>query len=266
MSQRHHRRNSIGGPFAPRLIELLKSPAYRALTLSAHRLLARIEIELHQHGGEDNGKLPVTYDQFVEYGIHRHAIAPAIRLCEVLGLIEVTQRGRAGNWHEPNYYRLTYCPVGRARPTHEWRRVRTMEEAKAIGRTTQNPSAGKRRVSDGGNHHHKPESLVVESTTTALVSESTTTSRFSDPQRASLSPRERVASRPRQSAARELTGVPQPQKGDTSPAGPGGKRARAPPRPIRIASDPSQTASGSTSKESCDHVQPSRAPKGNSNL
>jgi len=196
MSQRHHRHNSFGGPFAGRLIEMLKSPAYRVLTLSAHRLLARIEIELYQHGGEDNGKLPVTYDQFVEYGIHRQAIAPAIRLCEAVGLLEVTQRGRAGKWHEPNYYRLTYRPVGRARPTHEWRRVQTVEEAEAIARTTQNPSAGKRRVSSGGNHHQKPESLVVESTTTALVAESTTTSRFSGPHRASWRARERATSRP----------------------------------------------------------------------
>jgi hypothetical protein len=155
MSQRHHRRNRIGGPFAPRLIEMLKSPAYRVLTLSAHRLLARIEIELYQHGGDDNGKLPVTYEQFVEYGIHRHSIAPAIRLCEAVGLIEVTQRGRAGNWHEPNYYRLTYRPLGAARPTHEWRGVQTMDGAEAIARTTQNPSAGKRRVSGGGIHHYR---------------------------------------------------------------------------------------------------------------
>jgi hypothetical protein len=56
---------------------------------------------------------------------------------------------------------------------------------------------------------------------------------------------------------RELTGAPQPQRGDASSARPGGKRARAPPGPTRIASDPSQTASVNTSKESCDHVQPS---------
>jgi hypothetical protein len=31
------------------------------------------------HGGTDNGKLPTTYDDFERYGIHRHAIAPAIR-------------------------------------------------------------------------------------------------------------------------------------------------------------------------------------------
>ena len=64
------RRNKFSGQFAGRLIAMLQSPAYRVLSLSAHRLLARIEIELAKHGGDDNGKLPVTYEQFVEYGIH----------------------------------------------------------------------------------------------------------------------------------------------------------------------------------------------------
>jgi len=40
------RRNTIPGQFAWRLIEMLESPAYRALTLSAHRILARVEIAL----------------------------------------------------------------------------------------------------------------------------------------------------------------------------------------------------------------------------
>jgi hypothetical protein len=53
------RRTQIGGQVAPRLIEMLESPAYRALSLSGHRVLDRIEIEMAHHGGTDNGKLPV---------------------------------------------------------------------------------------------------------------------------------------------------------------------------------------------------------------
>jgi hypothetical protein len=56
-------------------------------------VLARIEIELADHGGMDNGKLIVTFEQFVEYGIERHAIAPAIRELEALGFIEITEHG-----------------------------------------------------------------------------------------------------------------------------------------------------------------------------
>jgi hypothetical protein len=72
------RRSSFSGQFAGRLVEMLESPAYRALSLGALRVLSRVEIELAHHGGNDNGKLPVTYDDFERYGIHRHSIRPAI--------------------------------------------------------------------------------------------------------------------------------------------------------------------------------------------
>jgi hypothetical protein len=129
------RRNKISGGFAPRLIEMLKSPAYRVLSQAAHRVLARIEIEHAHHGGAENGKLPVTYGHFVEYGLHRHAIGPAIRELVILGFIEVTQRGcaRNGEFHQPSLYRLTYRDV-KGTPgdgTHEWRRIKSIEEAEA---------------------------------------------------------------------------------------------------------------------------------------
>jgi hypothetical protein len=74
-------RGSIAGAFAWRLIEMLESPAHRTLSLSARKILDRLEIELYRHGGkpEENGRLPCTFDHFVEFGIHRHAIGPAIR-------------------------------------------------------------------------------------------------------------------------------------------------------------------------------------------
>src|SRR5215471_4459427 len=97
MGKSYLRKNRIAGQFAARTIEMMESPAFRVLSLSAHRLLARIEIEHAHHGGNDNGSLPVTYEDFVEYGVERHAIAPALRECEALGFIEITERGRAGN-------------------------------------------------------------------------------------------------------------------------------------------------------------------------
>jgi hypothetical protein len=63
------RRNSISGQFAPRRIEMLGSPAYRALSRSGHMVISRIEIELAAHGGNDNGRLPVTVEDFVHYGV-----------------------------------------------------------------------------------------------------------------------------------------------------------------------------------------------------
>jgi hypothetical protein len=157
MRRRYPHCNKIDGPFAPRLITMLKSPAYRALSLSAHRILARLEIELYQHGGEDNGKLIVTYDHFVEHGIDRDAIAPALRELEALGFIEIPERGRAGNWHEPSKYRLTYRPVGRARPTHEWGHVQTMEQAQAIARAARKTEAENLELQSGKTGVSGPE-------------------------------------------------------------------------------------------------------------
>jgi hypothetical protein len=121
--------------FSPRPTDMMESPAYRVLSLSAHRAMSRIEIELRHHGGRDNGKLPVTFDDFIEYGLDRHAIAPAIRELEALGFIEVTERGRAGNaeHRSPNKFRLTFVNNrDRSEPSHEWRKVTTVNEAQVV--------------------------------------------------------------------------------------------------------------------------------------
>jgi hypothetical protein len=132
---RTRRRNQIAERFAWLSIEALQSPAYRALSLSAHRVLARIQIEHSSHGGKENGRLPVTFQDFEDYGIHRHAIAPAIRELEALGFIHITQVGRAGNgeFRIPNKFALTHLPTdGNPSPTNDWRRIKTIEEATAI--------------------------------------------------------------------------------------------------------------------------------------
>ena len=93
MSKSYLRKNRIAGQFAPRTIDMLESPAFQVLSLAGHRVLARIEIELAHHGGNDNGRLPVTFDHFAEYGMDRHAIAPALREVCALGFIEITEQG-----------------------------------------------------------------------------------------------------------------------------------------------------------------------------
>jgi hypothetical protein len=125
------RARKFDGQFIGRLVAMMESPAYRVLSLSARRCLDRIEIELANHGGHGNGELVVTYEQFVEYGVHRNAIGPALRELEALGFIEITEHGVAGNAAEraPNQFRLTYRNAGRAKPTHEWRRITSTEEA-----------------------------------------------------------------------------------------------------------------------------------------
>jgi hypothetical protein len=133
---RTNRRTKIQGQFAWRTIDMLESPAFRVLSLSAHRLLDRLEIELAHHGGQDNGKLPCTYQHLHEYGIHRHAIGPAIRECVALGFVEITERGRAGNaeFRTPNLFRLTYKPTRVDGPTDDWRSIESIEGAEALAR------------------------------------------------------------------------------------------------------------------------------------
>jgi hypothetical protein len=130
------KRNRIGGQFSPRLVEMLASPAYRVLSVSAHRIISRIEIEHASHGGSENGNLPVTKQNFMDYGMNHDAIAPAIREAEALGFIRM-KRGRGGNaeHRQPNRFFLTFANGRGTRaypPTHEWRKIKTMEEAIAI--------------------------------------------------------------------------------------------------------------------------------------
>lgn len=132
------RRNAISGQFAARPIEMLESFAYRVLSASAHMVISRIEIELAHHGGNDNGQLPVTVDQFVEYGMHRSSVAPAIREAEALGFIRV-ERGRGGNadYRRPNKFYLTFSNWRGSKaepPSHDWKRIKSMDEAQRIAR------------------------------------------------------------------------------------------------------------------------------------
>ena len=162
-------RQTIEGQFAPRLIEMLESPAYRALSLAAHAILARLEIEMAHHGGKDNGQLPATYDQFMEYGIHRNSIAPALREVVALGFVEITEKGKAGKAvnRRPSLYRLTYRHTDGAKgePTNEWRKFDDLEMAKAAAAAARKasikkiPSIGKRTMHQYRNPYGADPSL-----------------------------------------------------------------------------------------------------------
>jgi hypothetical protein len=136
------RRNRINEQFSARTAEMLNSPAYRVMSLSGHRVISRIELELCKHGGNDNGNLPVTKEDFMAYGIHHNAVAPATREAEALGFIRV-KRGRGGNadHRKPSMLFLTYV-YGRnnrnLEPPHDWKKIKTVEEAEEIARKGRN--------------------------------------------------------------------------------------------------------------------------------
>jgi hypothetical protein len=127
------RKRKIQGVFIGRPRILVDSPVMVVMTWAALRALNRIESEHLRRGGAENGKLVVTYEDFVAAGIHPDSIAPAIRELEALGVIAVTRRGyRNGGTRLPNLYRLTYVNAWDADDTgtHEYQRFQTVETAR----------------------------------------------------------------------------------------------------------------------------------------
>jgi hypothetical protein len=181
-------KNKIKGQFSARTIEMMESPAFHALNIHEHRILFRLEIEHAHHGGNDNGRLPVTYDQFVEGGIRRHSIKPSLRAVVALGFVEITEHGRAGNaeWRRPNYFRLTYRYLGRAKPTDEWQHIKTKEQAQAIAEHARGEKPAPKNktpvtFSSGfqcQNRHQETPFHSVKTVTTTHSAESVTTSIF----------------------------------------------------------------------------------------
>jgi hypothetical protein len=143
------RARKIEGQFIARRLAMIESPAYQAASLSARRCLDRMEIEHLHHAGKENGKLPVTYEHFVEFGVSRRLIAKSIRELVALGFLEITRHGVAGNaeHRESNLFRLTYLHAERAKPTDEWRRIKTTEEAERIAKTARKSPGEKARKS-----------------------------------------------------------------------------------------------------------------------
>lgn len=178
------RRNAIAGQFAARPIAMLESPAYRTLSRAAHQVLSRIEVEHARHGGAENGALPVTYEHFEEYGLHRRMISPAIRELVALGFVEVTQKGCAGNaeFRRPTLFRLTYRGVRSEAGdgTHEWKQIETIKQAEALARRARldaDPravAAGKKQNPGGTKCHVSVAQSVTENAKVPVAETATT--------------------------------------------------------------------------------------------
>jgi hypothetical protein len=133
-------------PFIRHPVELIRSPSLRVLSRAGHKILMCIESELARRKGKDNGKLPVPYETFIAFGLHHHAIGPALREVEALGLNQITERGYAGNaeHRRPNLMRLTYLPSGanaEIPATNEWKSITAIEAAEKIAKNARNSKA-----------------------------------------------------------------------------------------------------------------------------
>jgi hypothetical protein len=112
---------------------LRESAAWRAMSGDARMLVDLIELEHLRHGGQDNGRLPVTFADMRKRGFrHRRKCVHAIRELEILKLAEVVHGcGGRGGHRAPNLFRLTYLPANRRDPTNEWHTVLSVEQARA---------------------------------------------------------------------------------------------------------------------------------------
>jgi hypothetical protein len=118
-------------------LAMLDSVAYWALKPIEVRILQVIEIEHMRHGAAENGNLIVTRRHLEKRGIPIKAIAPGLRALEVLGFIEITQRGTAGigDHAQAHRFRLTYVQPN---PTDEWRKHHDPSRAEAEANTMRN--------------------------------------------------------------------------------------------------------------------------------
>lgn len=119
------------GGWIPVRLSLMLSPAWQHRPKPVARLLERIQIEHLRHGGKENGRLCVSFDQLVDYGLSRRVVHEAIKAACDLGLLGLVQHDQiVGNIRPPNEYRLTYVPAREKRaPTDEWRYVSETQAA-----------------------------------------------------------------------------------------------------------------------------------------
>jgi hypothetical protein len=121
-----------GEPFFWLTKTMLESPAWRALTSPAKRIVERVALEHMNHAGTQNGDLPITYTDFERVGIDRNSIHNAIEVAVALGWIDVVERGQKGFGiaRRPSIYSLTWLPrADGSAPTNRWKAIKTDQQA-----------------------------------------------------------------------------------------------------------------------------------------
>jgi hypothetical protein len=92
--------------------------------VNARRVLERIEIEHMEHGGVENGALPVTHKDFMAAGVKASEITPAIKKLVFLGIIHHERGGRYGGTNKPSKFGLAWLPDQSGSPaTNRWKAI-----------------------------------------------------------------------------------------------------------------------------------------------
>jgi len=123
-------KKGIGSQFIAHRREMRLSVGWKFLTGNDKLALERIEEEHMAHAGRENGRLHVTYSDFVAAGLRRAAVSTCLARLQALGFIECVDHGRASKaeFRFPASYRLTYVQ-GNIPATDEWNAIVTVDEA-----------------------------------------------------------------------------------------------------------------------------------------
>ncbi|GJE44631.1 hypothetical protein [Methylobacterium soli] len=147
-----------GVPFAWITLPMLRSPAWRAMSRNARLVVERVMVEHMSHGGNKNGALPVTYNNFEEYGIRRNSVKKAIDEAIELGFIAISEKGTRA-WGEyaghATTFRLAWLPtIHGDMPESKWSRFADLASAEAASARVR--LAGIQRRSERANHSGAP--------------------------------------------------------------------------------------------------------------
>ncbi|MEP3232254.1 MAG: hypothetical protein ABJO30_05455 [Hyphomicrobiales bacterium] len=128
------KRSWLDTGFVPHRLEMKLSPAWNVKPVPLWRILDRLETEHMRHGGMNNGELFVSYNQFMEAGVSKRRISSMLECGEQLGFIEIVRPidSWRGDVRAPNRYRLTYLPTRNVKPTDEWKKIQSIEQAQTI--------------------------------------------------------------------------------------------------------------------------------------
>jgi DNA-binding PadR family transcriptional regulator len=99
----------VSGTFTPVPASLFESKAWEALSLTALRIFGFM-VGADSHVRDGDGRIGFSYDDFVERGVHRHAVGPALRELEEAGVISRVWKGHGGEKARSSsvsFYRLT---------------------------------------------------------------------------------------------------------------------------------------------------------------
>jgi len=111
--------------------EMMASPLWLALSISARRIIETLMIENMSHAGCENGNLAATYAQLKARGVTERDIRPGFDELLACGFLRRTFHApRVAGGGDPSRYALTWLPTHRKKPnaavaTDDWRGVLT---------------------------------------------------------------------------------------------------------------------------------------------